>query len=521
MTAKGAVAAGHERTVRAAEIILQDGGNAFDAALGALCAATVAEPVLCSLGGGGFLLAQPADGEAVLYDFFCQTPRRRDAGRAVDFFPILADFGPATQEFHIGMASIATPGTVRGIFAVHAELGHMPLRQIVAPAAAFAREGQAVSAFEAYLFTILRPILTSNDGTRRIYCRSPADPTLLTAEEIQRVPEMADCLEALVDEGADLFYRGEMGRRLIDDCAERGGYLAADDLAGYRVERRRPLRLSYHGAEVLGNPPPSSGGLLIAFALSLLADRAADGLAPGGADHLALLARVMALTNKARMEDGLHDHGVHAAAPDALFDPALMAAYRAEVAGLAAKLGGTTHVNVVDGAGNTASLSLSNGEGAGYVLPGTGMMLNNMLGEEDLNPDGFHVWPEDTRISSMMAPTMLRRADGSVVSLGSGGSNRIRTAILQVLLNLVDFGADLRDAVVRPRIHFENGLLSVEDLFGQAAIDALARDYPDIERWPERNMFFGGVHAVQHDPARGRFDAAGDPRRHGAAKVIG
>ena len=139
MTSKGAIAAGHPETARAAAAILAEGGNAFDAVLAGLCAACVAEPVLISLGGGGFLLARRAGGEAVLYDFFAQTPKVRRAEAEVDFFPIVADFGTAQQEFHIGMGSIAVPGTVKGLFRVHRDLGSMPMARIVEPAAALAR----------------------------------------------------------------------------------------------------------------------------------------------------------------------------------------------------------------------------------------------------------------------------------------------------------------------------------------------------------------------------------------------
>jgi gamma-glutamyltranspeptidase/glutathione hydrolase len=122
---------------------------------------------------------------------------------------------------------------------------------------------------------------------------------------------------------------------------------------------------------------------------------------------------------------------------------------------------GTTHISVIDAAGNAASLTLSNGEGCGHVLPVTGIMLNNMLGEEDLNPEGFHRWGEDLRLSSMMAPTLAEHA-GRLIALGSGGSNRLRTAILQVLCNLIDLGLSPEASVAAPRIHLERGKISIE-----------------------------------------------------------
>jgi gamma-glutamyltranspeptidase/glutathione hydrolase len=160
-------------------------------------------------------------------------------------------------------------------------------------------------------------------------------------------------------------------------------------------------------------------------------------------------------------------------------------------------------------------MTVSNGEGAGYAIPGTGIVLNNMLGEEDLNPHGFHAWTCDTRMASMMAPTLLERADGTGVVLGSGGSNRIRTAILQVLSNLVDFGMPVAAAIRKPRIHLENGHLSIEHGYPDECVAQLLEHYPEAQLWSGRNLFFGGVHAVMRRPRDGRLTGAGDPRRGG------
>jgi gamma-glutamyltranspeptidase/glutathione hydrolase len=151
-------------------------------------------------------------------------------------------------------------------------------------------------------------------------------------------------------------------------------------------------------------------------------------------------------------------------------------------------------------------------------MPGTGIMLNNMLGEEDLNPRGFHRWPEDRRIASMMAPSLLLSDDGSAVATGSGGSNRIRSAILQVLLNLTDFGLPLEQAVNRPRIHFESGLLNLEPEQQPAVLRALGNEFPQQKLWEDHNLFFGGAHSVRRD-ARGRLSGVGDPRRGGVSRL--
>jgi gamma-glutamyltranspeptidase/glutathione hydrolase len=517
---KGAVACGHPATAEAVREILEDGGNAFDAALAGFCAATVAEPVLCSLGGGGFLMARPAEGAPCLYDFFVQTPHRRRAVKELDFFPILADFGTATQEFHIGLGATATPGAIRGLFEVHRDLARLPMRRLVEPAVRLARDGFEVRQIDAYVYRVISPVLMAGAESKAVFSRP--DGSLHDVGDRFAQPELADTLETLAREGEALFYAGELGRRLVAACREGGGQLTRGDLAAYRVKRRAPLERHYRGARIMTNPPPSSGGILIAFALELLAGQDPSRAEFGSAEHLTLLTRVMALTNRARIESRLHeapDEAEEAAAAARLLNPDLLAAYAREVAGHARSRRGTTHLSVVDAAGNVAALSLSNGEGCGIMLPGSGIMLNNMLGEADLNPLGFHVWPENSRISSMMSPSLAFLSDGSLAALGSGGSNRIRTAILQVLINLIHFAKDAGAAVAAPRLHFEDGLANLEEGFGPTARNAVANLSDRITDWPTHSFFFGGVHTVTR-AADGRLAAAGDPRRQGVGVVV-
>jgi gamma-glutamyltranspeptidase/glutathione hydrolase len=216
----------------------------------------------------------------------------------------------------------------------------------------------------------------------------------------------------------------------------------------------------------------------------------------------------MEQTNLARLEAEQANTGY---AGDILH-PDTISRFRLALSGHPVNDRGTTHISVVDGQGNAASLTLSNGEGSGYVLSGSGIMLNNMLGEEDLNPGGFHCWDSGVRVSSMMAPTLAIEQQ-RIIATGSGGSNRLRTAILQTLNNLCLFGMDVRTAVDSPRLHIENGLLSIEPGFPEPAVDEVCAGYPDQHRWTEKNLFFGGTHTVIYDG--GRFSGAGDPRRDG------
>ena len=504
--AKSVIAAGHELTANAAAEILQDGGNAFDAALAGMFVTFVAEAVFSSPGGGGFLMARRAGRDAcALFDFFVETPRQRRSAEEVEFFPIHADFGPAKQEFHIGLGSSAAPGVVPGLFAVHQALGTLPMKRLVAPAVRTARAGFPLNEFQAYLFTVIAPILTASESVARIF--APGGK-LMQAGETFRNEELAQTLEWLAEDGARLFLDGDVGKAIVAQSASLGGNLTYDDLKRYRVELREPLYWRHAGAQVSLNPPPAASGALIAFGLAYLETVAETG---GTLDALAL-ARAMQATNEAR---ATHGEGLAARLAGGSLAKELREAQAHPQA-----YRGTTHVSVVDSQGNAAAVSLSNGEGNGYIVGDFGFMLNNMLGEEDLASGGLDAWREGVRLSSMMAPTIILQPDGTVTALGTGGSNRIRTAILQVAVNLLDHGMSLEDAVEAPRFHVErDGTVSFEPGLPDAA-EGRFRAFGDrAHAWPARNLFFGGVHAARRN-AKGSVEGAGDPRRQGVAAIV-
>lgn len=516
MGSLGAVACGHLETARAAESVLEAGGNAFDAIISAFLTSCVVEPVLASLGGGGFLLAHTGDGRDIAYDFFAQTPQVPLHKDEMDFYPIQADFGATTQEFHIGLASIATPGAIKGIFRIHEDLASMPMEELVRPAVDAARQGVIMSSFQAGILSIIAPILTATAESRLQYQSTKHPDSLIGPDELFRQPRVADFLEALALEGSDLFYEGEIAQSIADLCAAGGGQLTRKDLSDYSVEVRAPVSMRYRQHHVVTNPAPSCGGTLIAFALNLLEHVNLRQTAFGSGRHLRLLADVMRLTNEARLEVRSNDS--EDIALQRLLDAGLLNTYRTRIAGNSRSCRGTTHMSVMDSKGNVAGLTASNGEGCGHLIPDTGVMLNNMLGEEDLNPEGFHRWRANRRMTSMMAPTLVISPRGRKLSLGSGGSNRLRTAILQVLVNILDFDQSLHDAVNHPRIHFENGLLSIEPGFDADELNALCEEYGEYKLWEQQNLFFGGVHAVTEQ--NGDFDGAGDLRRGGVAYVV-
>jgi gamma-glutamyltranspeptidase / glutathione hydrolase len=512
----GAIAAGHPKTAEAGLEMFRLGGNVFDAVVAAVMASFVVEPTLTSVAGGGFLLAHTQQDENILFDFFTQTPRQKRGLESVDFYPVEVNFGSVTQEFHIGLGSIAVPGAIGGLFHVHQRLGKLPMQVVMEPAIHYGRSGVEVTPFQEYCFQLLTPILAANPATRKIFTK---DGALLTAGMSLQMPDLANTLDYLAQKGVREFYQGEIGQQLIKDCHEQGGYLTQADLDHYQVIERQPLIAQYRGNTLLTNPPPSSGGALIAFALSLLESLDLAQLPFGSVDHVRSLAKVMQLSNLARngYDDRLHQPDV----ATQFLDPAHLKSYAQHLAPNAVnKWGSTTHVSAIDSEGNAASVTTTNGEGSSYIIPGTGIMTNNMLGEADLHPNGFHQWQEDVRISSMMAPTIILRDRQPEFILGSGGSNRIRTAILQVISNLVDFGMTVEDAVNSSRIHWEAGIFNVEPGLGNLESDRTTFPFDgQVELWAQQNMFFGGVHAVTRSAA-GELDGAGDRRRGGVMRSV-
>ena len=492
-----AVAAGDAKVAEIAAETLKSGGNAVDAAVAGALAACVAEPVLASFLGGGFLLVREPSGKSRLLDFFVQTPKRRTPVGDLDFRAIEADFGDAKQVFHIGAGAIATPGVPVGLELAHQSLGRTPFRDIVAPAASLAKTGAPLSDFQARTLEIVAPIFSA---TRDTLATFGDGERLLKAGDIYRNERLADVLETYAAEGARFCQEGEVAASLL---SLSGGGLSADDLKGYNAEWRKPLTLTRGETRISLNPPPSLGGALVGFALSLL---------PRGGD-MPSMAETLAATSRARVETRLNADPIGGA--HWLLSPEMIRRYRNEVAGRRASTTGTTHISVIDSEGMGAALTLSNGAGGGVIAPGLGIMPNNMLGEEDLAVGDFHEWTPDTRLSSMMAPMAIEWPDGALAMLGSGGSNRIRSALTQVAARLVDGSSRLEDAIVAPRLHTEGGhALDVEGGVSEADREALAAAWPEARFWSGQSMFFGGVHAVRRE-AKGGAEAMGDPRREG------
>ena len=506
----GACAAGHPAPTAAAAEILDDGGAAVDAAIAAAATACVAEPVLASLGGGGVALIAPPSGSPMLVDFFPQTPSRTRRTADIDIRGIDADFRDSTQPFYMGLGTAAVPGMARGLFALHAAHGRLPMPRLMEPAVRAARDGITVTTQQAEICRVVRSILLATPDSRRVFTGTPDGDDLPAAGRPFRWPALADLLEVLAHEDDRLLYEGELGRAVADLSADAGGWITADDMAGYRAERRTPERGSYRGWTVLTNPPPAVGGDLLLLTLALLETRSPRDWAAGTTDTVLHIGRALAAVGD--VAEGSADHVRAARAPDRLDT------LRRRLGGRPAMVTrGTTQISVVDRTGAAIAMTLSNGEGCGVMAPGGAFMLNNILGEPDLCRDGPDAWPPHTRLPSMMAPTIAGTPQGRRLVCGSGGSRRIRSAIPQVISHVVDDAWPLDMAVEAPRLHWQDGELHVEADEDGLLIDCAQRLSPNPQVWDDRNLFFGGVNAVAI--AGDNAVAASDSRRGGTAWV--
>ena len=499
-------ATGHQLVSAAAAEILWADGNAFDAAVAAGFAGAVAEQTLTSLGGGGFLLARTAGGSGpareIFFDFFVDTPGLgRVGGDEPHFFPVSVDFGGSRQEFNIGLGSVAVPGILKGLLHVHARLGRMPLADVLQPAIELAR-GHELNEFQAGFLHLLHPIMTMTEYGRSLY--EPGGRYMQPHDTLAN-PDMVRFLQELPGDLGESFYQGDIARHIDQDMREGGGLLTYRDLAGYRVVERKPLKTKYRGRTLLTAPPPSMGGSLIALSLALL-EKMDGSVDWGSGEHLLRTTALM------REVETLRQQGV--CTPQALASWLMGDALMESVEHIRLFSRGTTHISISDREGNVASMTCSNGEGSGYFAPGTGIMLNNMMGEDDLHPDGFHSSPAGQRVGSMMSPSLVLAGDEVELVIGSGGSKRIRTAITQVLNQIIDYKRPHKIAVESPRLHWDGRCLQVEPGFSAEAIGAV-RGKVEVNVWQEQSMYFGGVHIV----VPGHL-GVGDPRRGGSVTVV-
>ena len=501
-----AASAGTPYAAAAAAEVYRSGGNAADAAVAAAAAVSVTEPLMSSMGGGGFALVRSPGGAAEVVDYYDVMP-----GKGLPRSAFGAGGRPQTVTLRygagirstVGGAAVAVPGSPRGWETLLARHGRLTLRETLAPAVRLAREGFALCRTTGLWFAVAEEVLRLTDETRKHFYNG--DRVYRQGETV-RFPELADTLEEVGELGADLFYEGELGRRISSYVLQMGGIITEADLAGYEPVVREPMSVRYGAGEMYTNGPPSAGGPTLAQMLRVVSGYDLAGLPDG--EYVKVMGGAMRLALQDR-ETAYVDGAENGRVARRLTGEEYAKGQRRRILeGFGSPH--TTHLSCVDADGLAVSITASMGYGSGLVVPGTGIPLNNTLGEPELNPRGFHALEPGERLISSMSPTVVSSEEGGIVALGSPGASRIPTAILQTLVNVLDFGMTMEEAVLAPRFHAEG------DMF---AYEAGART-ADLERpgqvltYEEPNMFFGGVNAVRLT-AEGEFEAAADPRRSG------
>lgn len=490
--------------------VAEDGGNAVDAALAAAFVALATEPGVVSLGGGTYVAVWPADGEPVVVDGNVEMPGRGgDPGRfGGGIRDVITDYGGGVTML-VGPGSVATPGIVPAFALTAEQHGDLPWGRLIEPATQAARSYPMGAAAARYLGHVADTLFAEDDEARDLVT-GPGGSAPRAGQRCAN-EALAETLERLAVEGPRLFTDGDVGRSLVAAMGTRGGLVTAADLAAYEPVVRPAVRLDVGDWEIATNPPPSVGGPILAVMLGELARRGRWTWD----DAIDIQRRVLA-----------YRASVHDLSPDLEAD-GLDLLSRIGEGGLDAlhRSSSTAHVSAVDSDGTACAVTMSSGYSAGVCIPGTGILLNNTLGEIELNRLGVHALPPGTRLASNMAPTTGRAYDAGsgerrTLAIGSPGADRITTALMLVLGQGCLHDRDLQLAIQAPRLHLrlrDDGYVVEHERDDEIAA-AVARSGLPGHEYAEPHMYFGGVGAALGN-SDGGLVAAGDARREAATGV--
>lgn len=453
--------------------VLEQGGNAVDAAVAMGFALAVAYPSAGNLGGGGFMVLRLANGEVAVNDHRETAPAKASRTMYQD-----EDGNVVPGLSTASHLAVGVPGTVAGLLDVLARYGTLSRQAAIAPALRLAREGFVLPADLAGQFERQRENFAPYPASLAAFAKP--DGSAYAAGEVFRQPDLAATLERISAKGRDGFYQGETADLIVSEMMRGGGLISHEDLAGYRAKWREPIRGSYRGYEVLSMPPPSSGGVLLVQLLNMLEGYDVGEMGFGSAEkaHLYIEAARRAYADRAEHlgDPDYYDVPIamltdkaYAARRLEDFDP-LRASDSADVGAgqpLPAESPETTHVSVLDAAGNAVAYTttLNLGYGAKIVVPGGGFLLNNEMDDFSSKPNTPNAFglvggvanaiEPGKRMLSSMTPTILTRDGEPVLVTGSPGGSTIITTVLQVVLNVVDHGMALDEAVAAPRMHHQ------------------------------------------------------------------
>jgi gamma-glutamyltranspeptidase/glutathione hydrolase len=501
-----AVATSSRLAADAAAEVAELGGNAVDAAIAAALMTMNTQPGVCALAGGAYVTVWANGSSPITIDGNVAVPGLGNRGTAaVPGVPVHLGYGGGVDTV-VGAASVAVPGSLAAIESASQQFGAVRWERLLAPTIRAVQQGFPLpSACHHYLCSSGTPIFgRSPDGFAALHSDNAC---LRNQGSSIRVPHLADSLAAIASEGSRIFYEGEIGARIARHVQGGGGALTVQDLGTYQAIVRESLRVELDGWHVATNPPPAIGGAILAAMLLAFRDRKMHCWDPESLDYLARVQRAVLSYRRDRL-DLTDDVPAEAAR---LLD----LARNGRLDGVPVS-SSTVHTSAVDDTGLACSITASSGYGSGEMPAGTGLWLNNCLGELELNRRDPGTRSIGARLPSNMAPT-IARSRGGVLSVGTPGADRITTALHQFLVNFLLLGLRLDEAIALPRLHVEIREERI-NLMLEPGLSFTPGEEFSVTRFPDVGMYFGGVGAALFDEARG-FDTAADPRREGATFV--
>ena len=514
---------------------LKQGGNAVDAAVATAFALAVTWPSAGNIGGGGFLVYHGANGHATTFDF-----REKAAIAATESMYLGADGRVVNNSNHIGMLAVGVPGTVAGLYKAHQELGSLPWEDLVGPALEMAREGIPLTYSLQTGFVRSASRFRQYPSSAKKFFKS--DGSFYELGESWKQPDLAHTLELIQRNGKDGFYRGENAKRLADFMAANGGLITEEDLEQYEAIEREPIRGSYRGFDIISMPPPSSGGVALVEMLNILEDYDLSRMGHNSADYLHVLTETMRRAYADRAEH-LGDPDFNDDMPlSRLLDKEYAAELRSSIDmerksesqpsqfAQAYESEETTHFSVVDKDGNMVSLTytLEFGYGSAIVVEGGGYLLNNELGDFNAIPGLTDergnigttpnlVAPQKRPLSSM-TPTIVAQNGEPVFATGSPGGKTIINTTMQTILNIIDHGFNIAEAIEAGRIHHQ-WLPDVTRVESDSISTDTIRLYEAKGHRVQERSSQGAAMGVYHNRDEGLFEGASDSRRGDGAAV--
>ena len=481
---RGMVVTNHPLGSAAGVEMLAAGGNAVDAAIAALFALTVVEPMMVGIFGAGMTHLRLADGRHLVIDNYTTAPAaaRPDMYRPVsDTWP---DYLRAEGDVNlVGLLSVGVPGTLKAWAEAVARFGRLDLETVMQPAIRHAERGFRATPYLVEAVSETAPDLARFPETARMFLPGGAP---IKAGDLIVMGEYAATLRLIAAKGPGALYGGDLGAAVAEYMRRDGGIITLDDLARYETIERRPVRGRYRGFEITGAPPPTAGGLHLVEMLNVLEGCDPRGLGFGTADYFHLIAEVLKIgfadRNACTGDPAFVDIPVerllskeHAAARRAEIRPDRAGDYGA-APDVAAGSAHTTHVTTADADGNVVAMTqtINNLFGSKATVPGTGMLLNNTMALFDPHPGTPASVAPGKRVTSSMAPTLVLRDGRPAWALGLPGGVRIFTSVFQAVVNLIDHGMTLQEAVEAPRIWSQGQELEMEQEIPAAVRDAVA-----------------------------------------------